>query len=85
MGDWRFLSAAEMGRKIDAGDLDPVELAEGYLDAATQHPQGTQIYARLTPDRALNEAKAAHARAKAGRRKGPLDGVPMCPYLAQVW
>ncbi|HAV07537.1 MAG TPA: amidase [Rhodobacteraceae bacterium] len=77
MGDWRFLSAAEMGRKIDAGDLDPVELAEGYLDAATQHPQGTQIYARLTPDRALNEAKAAHARAKAGRRKGPLDGVPI--------
>ena len=45
MGDWRFLSAAEMGRKIDAGDLDPVELAEGY----STRPRSTHRAPRFMP------------------------------------
>ena len=67
------LGAAEQGRLIAAGRLDPVELAEAYLGAAGA--EGARIYARLTPERARAEAEAARRRARDGVRRGPLDGV----------
>ncbi|MEM6729473.1 MAG: amidase family protein [Pseudomonadota bacterium] len=75
--DWLTKSAAEQGRAIGDGSLDPVDLTEAYLDAAEAHPDGTRIYARLTEDRAHQEAISAHDRAKNGFRLGPLDGVPI--------
>ena len=74
---WTQMSAAELGRAIEAGKINPVELAEHFLDAATLHPMGERIYARLTPARARGEAMSAAARAKAGLRRHPLDGVPL--------
>ncbi|MEM6488001.1 MAG: amidase family protein [Pseudomonadota bacterium] len=73
----RRWSAAAQGRAIGEGRLDPVALAEAYLDAAASHPDAARIYARLTPTRARAEAEAARARALAGNRLGPLDGVPV--------
>lgn len=67
-------SAAEMGRAIGAGALDPVDLTEHYLEQAAA---SEAIYVRLTPERARREAKAARERAKIGLRRGPLDGVPI--------
>lgn len=75
--DWLKMTAADLGRQIDAGRIDPVALAEAYLDAIDAHPDGARIYARTTRARALDEAAAAHDRAKAGLRLGPLDGVPV--------
>jgi len=75
--DWRQMSAAELGRGIGAGEIDPVELAAAFLDAIRAHPHGDLIYARLTDQRALSEAEAARTRAKTGHRLGPLDGVPI--------
>ncbi|MEZ5686670.1 MAG: amidase family protein [Paracoccaceae bacterium] len=72
--DMRKLGAAEQGRLIAAGRLDPVALAEAYLEAAAAAPE---IYARLTPERARAEAEAARKRAQAGVRRGPLDGVAL--------
>ena len=77
MQDWLKMSAAALGRGIEAGEIDPVELAQTYLDAAAAHPMSDRIYARLTPERALAEASAAGARAKSGQRLSPLDGVPI--------
>lgn len=77
MQDWQELSAAELGRAIGAGRIDPVALAEGFLDAAAAHPMCDRIYARMTPDRARAEAEAAADRARLGLRRGPLDGVPV--------
>jgi len=71
------LPAAEIGRRIDAGDLCPLALTEDYLAAIEAHPMGSRIYARTTRDRALTEAMAARSRARAGLRLGPLDGVPI--------
>ena len=71
------LSASDLGRAIGAGRLDPRDLAERYLDAASGHEAGGRIYARLTPERARAEAAAAARRAKDGTRKGLLDGVPI--------
>ncbi|WP_343116233.1 amidase [Ostreiculturibacter nitratireducens] len=77
MQDWSGMSAAELGRAIGAGEIDPVELAAAFLDRARAHPEMNRIYARLTAERALAEAEAARIRAKAGHRRGPLDGVPV--------
>ena len=77
MDDWGRMSAADLGRGIAAGRIDPVELAGAMLDRARAHPDSARIYARMTEDRALAEARAAQARARAGRRLGPLDGVPV--------
>jgi len=75
--EWLKMTAAALGRGIDAGEIDPVDLTRTYLDAIKAHDLKDRIYARLTEDRALAEAQAASARAKAGQRRGPLDGVPI--------
>ncbi|MCC5985928.1 MAG: amidase [Rhodobacteraceae bacterium] len=74
---WRKMSAAALGRGIGAGDICPLALAETFLDAIDRHPQGAGIYARTLRARAMDEAMAARSRARAGLRRGPLDGVPV--------
>ena len=76
-GTWANLTASELGREIERGRIHPVELAEAFLDAIDGHPLASRIYARTTPARARGEAMAAAARAKAGLRRGLLDGVPI--------
>ncbi|WP_096784310.1 amidase [Rhodobacter sp. CZR27] len=75
--DWLWMTAAELGRGIEAGRIHPVELTEAFLDAAEDHPESHRIYARLTRPRARAEAMAAAQRAKLGLRRGLLDGVPL--------
>jgi aspartyl-tRNA(Asn)/glutamyl-tRNA(Gln) amidotransferase subunit A len=74
---WFHLTACDLGREIDAGRINPVELAEAFLAEIDAHPHGARIYARTTPARARGEAMAAAARAKSGLRRGLLDGVPL--------
>ncbi len=74
---WLWMTAAALGRGMEQGSIDPRELTETYLAAIDSHPQGPGIYARATPERARAEADASAARAAAGLRRGPLDGVPV--------
>ncbi len=76
-GDWLKMRAADLGRGIGAGEIDPVALTEAYLEAIKAHPLQGRIYARLTEERARAEAGAAAARARSGHRLGLLDGVPI--------
>lgn len=77
MDEWLTTSAAELGRGIEAGDIDPIDLTEAFLTAIDAHQYTPRIYARLTAGRARAEAQAARARARAGLRRSPLDGVPI--------
>lgn len=77
MNEITELSAAETGRRIESGALDAREATEAYLAAIEAHEFADRIYARTMPDRARAEADAAASRAKAGVRRGPLDGVPI--------
>ena len=74
---WGHMTAADLGRDIDRGRINPVELTEYFLDAIAAHPLSPRIYARTTENRARGEAMAAASRAKAGLRRHPLDGVPL--------
>ncbi|OSQ52561.1 amidase [Marivita geojedonensis] len=77
MTEWQTMTAAELGRGIDRGEIDPIELTRFFLDAIDGHEYRDRIYARLTPDRALAEAAAAQDRARLKLRRSPLDGVPI--------
>lgn len=77
MQDWLWMSAADLGRAIERSEIDPVTLAETYLDAVRAHELGDLIYARLTEERAMAEAHAAAERARSGHRLSLLDGVPI--------
>jgi len=77
MQEWLWKSAAELGRGIGKGQIDPIDLTQTYLEAIKAHPMRDRIYARLTEDRAKAEARAASGRAKSGHRLSPLDGVPI--------
>jgi len=77
MQDWLWATAADLGRGIAAGEIDPEALCEVYLGAIDAHPLRDRIYARVTADRARAEAQAAAGRARAGLRLSPLDGVPI--------
>lgn len=77
MQEWLRMSAADLGRGIGAGEIDPVMLTECYLNAIDAHPLRDRIYSAVTGERALEEAGAAAMRARAGLRLSPLDGVPI--------
>lgn len=77
MQEWLTMTAADLGRGIAEGRIDPVALCQTYLDAIDAHPLRDRIYARVMHDRALAEARAAAARAASGHRLSPLDGVPI--------
>ena len=74
---WSNMTAADLGREIGAGRINPVELTEVFLEKIAVHEVSDRIYARVTPARARGEAMAAAARAKSGQRRGLLDGVPI--------
>lgn len=75
--EWARMTACDLGRGIGDGRIDPVDLAQGFLDAAAAHDLGPRIYSALTADRARAEAEAARKRARDGVRRGLLDGVPV--------
>lgn len=71
------MTATDLGRGIEAGDICPLALTETYLAAIDAHPEGDRIYSAVTHDRAVQEATAAKARAEKGKRLSLLDGVPI--------
>ena len=69
-------SAAEIGRLIAKGALDPLEVAEFFLDRI-ERDRNNPSFILVTRKRALEEAAASRARHREGRAAGPLDGVPI--------
>lgn len=77
MQDWLRMTAGDLGRGIAAGEIAPEALCETYLAAILAHPLRERIYSVVTESRARAEAAASGARARAGQRRGLLDGVPV--------
>ncbi|MGI9498842.1 MAG: amidase [Geminicoccaceae bacterium] len=73
--DLRRQSAAEVGRGI-AGGLDPVEVADVFLERIAAQPD-QPVFITITAGRARQEALASRERHGKGRPLGPLDGVPI--------
>jgi aspartyl-tRNA(Asn)/glutamyl-tRNA(Gln) amidotransferase subunit A len=69
-------SAAAIGRLIAAGNLDPVEATEYFLDRI-ERARNNPAFILVTAERARQEAAASRKRHREGRPAGPLDGVPV--------
>jgi aspartyl-tRNA(Asn)/glutamyl-tRNA(Gln) amidotransferase subunit A len=69
-------SGAEIGRLIARGSLDPLEVAEFFLDRIERDRENPS-FILVTRKRALEEAAASRKRHREGRAAGPLDGVPI--------
>jgi aspartyl-tRNA(Asn)/glutamyl-tRNA(Gln) amidotransferase subunit A len=74
--DILFLPVTELARRIHARKLSPVELTESYLERSRKIGPKLNAYATLTPDLALQQARAAEKEIAAGKYRGPLHGIP---------
>jgi aspartyl-tRNA(Asn)/glutamyl-tRNA(Gln) amidotransferase subunit A len=71
-----YLSVTELAKRIESKTLSPVELTETYLERSQRLGPRFNAYARLTPEIALQQAKAAEKEIKRGHYRGPLHGIP---------
>jgi aspartyl-tRNA(Asn)/glutamyl-tRNA(Gln) amidotransferase subunit A len=74
--DIAFLTIAELGRAYDRKELSPVEVTRALLDRIAAHDGKLHSFIRVTEDVALADAKAAETELMAGRRRGPMHGIP---------
>jgi aspartyl-tRNA(Asn)/glutamyl-tRNA(Gln) amidotransferase subunit A len=74
---WHDMSALALGAAIGENDIDPVELADAFLERIRQEDADHTVFLAVTETRARSEAAAARKRAQDGLRLGPLDGVPI--------
>src|SRR5437870_1318077 len=74
--DILYLSVHELGAQVRAQKISPVELTESYLARLEKFGAKLGAVATLTPDLALEQARAAQKEIAAGRMRGPLHGIP---------
>ena len=69
--DLCFTPALELGRMIRARDVSPVEIAEAVLARIERLNPTLNAFLTVTSDLALDQARAAEARAMRGELRGP--------------
>jgi len=72
-----FPTIAEAAKLIAAKSVSPVELTETCLLRIEAIDPTINAFIKVTPERAMADAKAAEARMMAGALKGKLDGIPI--------
>ena len=75
--EYQASTALDLGRRVAAGELSPVQLADCALDLAAAAEPAINAYAALLSGRARREAAEREAEVRAGRLRGVLHGVPI--------
>ncbi|CAN5818989.1 amidase [soil metagenome] len=70
-------SIAWLSSAYDARRVSPVEVVQATLDRITQLDGELLSYIDVLTDSALDEARRAERELFAGRRRGPIDGIPV--------
>src|SRR5260370_36437253 len=71
-----YLPVSKVEKGIESKKLSPVALTQPYLDRSKKLGPRFNAYARLTPETALQQAKAAEKEIQRGHYRGPLHGIP---------
>ena len=71
------LTACELSQKLDRREVSSLEITEAVLVRIAQVEPKVGAFLTLTPDVARNQAIEADKRIAAGKRIGPLDGIPI--------
>lgn len=77
MDELHELSLAEASRRMRDGELSPVALTEALLARIAAMEPRLHAFARVTAERALEDARRAEAEITRGAWRGPLHGVPV--------
>ena len=77
MTDLCDVSAAELARRVRAGELSPVEVVEAHLDRIRALDDEINAIVALRADEARETAREVKRRIEAGEDPGPLAGVPV--------
>ena len=72
-----YLSASQLSVYFQQRELSPVEVVEAHLSRIEALEPSLNSFITLLPEQALADAKAAEGEIKAGRRRGPLHGIPL--------
>ncbi len=70
------MSVRELAHNIRTKKLSPVEVTRTFLERSDKIGSKLNAYATLTPERAMDEARAAEKEITAGRYRGLLHGIP---------
>jgi aspartyl-tRNA(Asn)/glutamyl-tRNA(Gln) amidotransferase subunit A len=73
----RFWTIAEASAALEKRDVSPVELVDDCLKRIAALDSTLHSYVLTLPDQARAAAKTAEAEIRAGRRRGPLHGIPI--------
>ena len=71
------LGTAALGAALARGELTSEDATRAYLARIAARDGPIRSFVRVLRDEALDAARAADARRRAGRPLGPLDGVPI--------
>ena len=71
-----YAPISELAKQIEAKALSPVEFTERYLARSERLGPKLNAYAKLLPDQALEQARAAEKEIHRGHYRGPLHGIP---------
>ena len=74
--DPAFLTIAELNRLYGRREVSPVEVTRRLLDRIAAYDGELHSFIQVTPEVALAEAAAAERELMAGRRRGPMHGIP---------
>jgi aspartyl-tRNA(Asn)/glutamyl-tRNA(Gln) amidotransferase subunit A len=77
LGDNAFPTLADASRQLEAGQATSAGLTEMLLERIAVYDGRVNSYLLVTADAARAEAAEADVQIKAGRRRGPLHGVPV--------
>jgi len=77
MDDLAFLTIEELAPRIRSGVASPVDLTEMMLKRIARLDPALRSYATVTEDIAREGARLAKEEIRAGRWRGPLQGVPV--------
>lgn len=75
--DIHWLTATDLGRRIAAGEISPVEVTEAMLARIERLDPELHAYTVALADRAVAQAKQATEEIATGQLRGPLHGVPV--------
>jgi len=71
-----FLSIAELGRRLRAGEFSSRELTEHFLERIQELDPSLHAFITISKERALAEAQHADELLAQGKDLGPLHGIP---------
>src|SRR5687768_5812631 len=77
MADLFTLTLTELADRLGRRELSPVEATQAMLARIEALEPSLHAFARVTPERALADARRAEAEILAGHHRGPLHGVPI--------